>query len=63
MNIGNRKKQSEDEFIPEWKKRCTIINLDCINCLLYDKERQWCSHYLDKYSEYLKQGKKIRKDS
>lgn len=61
MNIGNRKKRNEDEFIPEWEKRCTVINLDCKNCFLFDKERQWCSHHMDEYYNHLKSGKKIRK--
>lgn len=61
MNIGKRKKRNEEEFIPEWKKRCTVINLDCKYCLLYDKDIKWCSHHMDEYREYLKQGKKIRK--
>ena len=61
MNIGERKKRNEDEFIPEWEKKCDIGLLECKYCMNYDKEKQWCLQYMDEFYNHLKSGKKIRK--
>lgn len=60
MNIGNRKKRSDDEFIPEFTKRCDLKNIDCKYCILFSKQKNWCLQYMNEYYEELKNGKKIK---
>jgi hypothetical protein len=60
MNIGNRKKRSDDEYIPVWEKKCDIDLLQCQYCMNYDRKKQWCLLYMDEYIQHLKNGKKMR---
>lgn len=62
MNIGNRKKQAESEYIPEFTKRCDIGLLECKYCMNFDKEIQWCLLYKDEYIKLIQEGKKIKRN-
>lgn len=60
MNIGNRKRKPEDEFIPLWEKKCTIENIECKNCAFYSESMQWCQKYESEWLDELQKGKKLR---
>lgn len=60
MNIGNRKKRKEDEFIPLWTKQCDLDNIECSNCSLYSERMQWCRMFRDSWLDELHKGKKLR---
>lgn len=62
MNIGKRKRKTEDEFIPEWDKECNLEGIECSNCFLFDDKKKWCTMYQEEYLEHLQSGKKIRLD-
>ena len=61
MHIGNRLKQNNEKFVPEFEKHCKIDYLECKYCGYYDKDKQWCKMYLDELSDLLNKGYKLRK--
>lgn len=59
MNIGERKRTLE-KYVPEFEKHCSIDNINCEQCMNYNKDKKWCNMYLDELYDYLKEGKILR---